>query len=101
MKAINNSYSDVQVNTLYELTSRYVAASLQVNNKDCKFYVSQAVTDQAKLTKICDDFDFRNLTDLKNFIQPFYYNNNTAYRANLKTLTSMTDAELNVLYDTT
>ncbi len=59
------------------------------------------MTDQTKLTKICSEFNFRNLTDLKNFIQPFYLNNNTAARANLKSLTAMTDAELNTLYDTT
>jgi hypothetical protein len=59
------------------------------------------VTDQTKLTKICSDFNFRNLTDLKNFIKPFYFNNDTASRATLKTLTAMTDAELNTLYDIT
>ncbi len=59
------------------------------------------MTDQTKLTKICSEFNFRNLTDVKNFIQPFYLNNNTAARANLKSLTAMTDAELNTLYDTT
>jgi len=59
------------------------------------------VSDQTKLTKICSDFNFRNLTDLKNFIKPFYNNNDTASRAILKSLTAMTDAELNTLYDTT
>lgn len=32
VKALNNSFVDVQKNTLYELTSRYTAAALQVNN---------------------------------------------------------------------
>jgi hypothetical protein len=59
------------------------------------------VSDQTKLTKICSDFNFRNLSDLKNFINPFYYNNDTASRSILKNKTAMTDAELNTLYDTT
>lgn len=78
VKALNNSFMDVQMNTLYELTSRYVAAALQVNNQDCNYYISKAVTDPARVTKICTDFNFRNLANLKNFINPFYYNNGTA-----------------------
>lgn len=89
------------MNTLYELTSRYTAAAMQVKSQDCNFYISQAVTDQAKLTKICTDFNFRNLTDLKNFVRPFYYNNDPTSRASLKNKTAMTDAELNSLYDAT
>jgi hypothetical protein len=47
---------NIQQKVPFELTSRYMAASIQVKSQDCKYFVSQAVTDQTRLDAICTKF---------------------------------------------
>ena len=61
IKTLNDSYVNIQKKVPFELTSRYMAASMQLKSQDCKYFVSQAVTDQTKLDTICTKFQFKIL----------------------------------------
>ncbi len=83
----------------FEVTSRYLAAYFEVNNKKCSDYIDLAVTDVDKRNTICTEFDFSNLDNVKVFLGATYYGG--SYLDNLKDKTKMTDDELAILFDAT
>lgn len=98
LKAMNDSFSVIQKQVPFEVTSRYLAAFIEVAKHDCNFYISQAVEDPAKVTTICGLYNFASLDDVKTFLHPMYFND-TVSRQALMNATKMNDTEVTLLYN--
>lgn len=49
------------------LPTRYLAAWLDVNKRDCNSFLSTAITNTTHLTEICTNYPFDNLQKLQYF----------------------------------
>lgn len=98
LKALNDSYTILTSQVPFEITSRHLAAYIQIAGKDCNYYVSQAVTDAPKVATICAAYPFTSLDKIKAMLRPLYFNDATARQA-LMDSTKMTDAEVTLLYN--
>lgn len=94
VKTLNDSYSQLKSKVPFELTSRYIAASMQLNNKDCKYYIGPVVDNDTITNQICSSFSFSNLQQLQIFIAPLFYNTDPSKMATLKSLTGLNDTEI-------
>ena len=79
LKALNDSLAVISSHVPFELTSRYLAAYIKVNNLNCPYFVEQAVIDDAARVKtICDKYIFDSLDNVKLFLAPIYFNDTKA-----------------------
>ena len=101
IKTLNSSFYQIEQKVPFELTSRYMAASMEIEKQDCSYFVSQAVTDPTRVQTICAANPFNVLQKLQPFVAPLFYPLDPTKRGLLKNLTSMTDAELNELFNYT
>jgi hypothetical protein len=84
VKTLNDSYSQIKAKVPFELTSRYMGAFMQINIKDCKFYVSPAILNDTITNQICTQFPFSDLQKLQVFIAPLFYSSDPSKMAYLK-----------------
>ena len=78
IKTMNDSYSVIQQQVPFEVTTRYLAAYMEVASLDCNHYLSLAVTDPVKVTAICTNMTFSSLDDVKIFYKPLFFNDPVA-----------------------
>lgn len=97
IKSMNSSLTTLQTRVPFELYSRYLTTYIVKGAKSCTTYLSLAVTDPARVTAICNIFDFTKLTDVKTFLAALYYKGTAL--DNLKAKTNMTDAEITSLFN--
>ena len=95
---MNDSYTILQNKLAFEITSRYIAAYIQIAGLNCSYFIGQGVMDPTKLSNICTKYPFNGLTNIQNLYQPLFFND-LAARQYLLSETKMTDAELNAIYN--
>lgn len=83
------------------LPTRFLAAKIDIDDKDCMTYLSQAVVDPDSLcniTLLCEENNFDNLESLYPFA---FANKNANTKTSFLKMTNMTETEFASLYDLT
>ena len=52
----------------FEVTSRYLAAYIEAAQLNCSYFINQTTEDEDKRKKICEQFKFSSLDDVKTFL---------------------------------
>lgn len=94
---MTNTYTTLQTKAPFEMTSRYMAAYIDVNKLTCLTFAAIASKDTKRQAAICNNVNFQRLDDVKRFLQPTFFLNPDDIAA-FKTKTTMTDDEYNAFF---
>jgi len=96
--ALKKSYAYIQDQMVNWLPTRYLAAWMNVNQRDCSSYLTLASTNETKVAEICQAMPFDNLDQLYFFtLAPM----DASVKATLLNQTKLTEDEYAKLYNST